>query len=56
MAVSTKGVWLRCKYAIVQMVKQEALENGSRGKAQNRPSETQLALPHVRARFNRQVE
>jgi hypothetical protein len=32
MAVNTKGVWLCCKYAIAQMLKQEALENGSRGK------------------------
>ena len=31
MAANTKGVWLCCEYAIAQMLKQEALENGSRG-------------------------
>jgi hypothetical protein len=32
MAVNTKVVWLCCKYAIAQMLNQETLENGSRGK------------------------
>jgi NAD(P)-dependent dehydrogenase (short-subunit alcohol dehydrogenase family) len=35
MAVNTKGVWLCCKYAIAQMLKQEPLETGSRGKIVN---------------------
>jgi NAD(P)-dependent dehydrogenase (short-subunit alcohol dehydrogenase family) len=35
MAVNTKGVWLCCKYAIAQMLKQEPLESGSRGKIVN---------------------
>ena len=35
MDVNTKGVWLCCKYAIVQMLKQEPLESGSRGKIVN---------------------
>ena len=35
MAVNAKGVWLCCKSAIAQMIKQEPLENGSRGKIVN---------------------
>jgi NAD(P)-dependent dehydrogenase (short-subunit alcohol dehydrogenase family) len=35
MAVNTKGVWLCCKYAIEQMLKQEPLESASRGKIVN---------------------
>jgi NAD(P)-dependent dehydrogenase (short-subunit alcohol dehydrogenase family) len=35
MAVNTKGVWLCCKYAIAQMLKQEPLETSSRGKIVN---------------------
>ena len=35
MAVNTKGVWLCCKYAIAEMLKQEPLESGSRGKIVN---------------------
>jgi NAD(P)-dependent dehydrogenase (short-subunit alcohol dehydrogenase family) len=35
MAVNAKGVWLSCKYAIAQMLKQEPLETGSRGKIVN---------------------
>jgi NAD(P)-dependent dehydrogenase (short-subunit alcohol dehydrogenase family) len=35
MAVNAKGVWLCCKYAIGQMLKQEPLETGSRGKIVN---------------------
>jgi NAD(P)-dependent dehydrogenase (short-subunit alcohol dehydrogenase family) len=35
MAVNAKGVWLGCKYAITQMLKQEPLETGSRGKVVN---------------------
>ena len=35
MAVNSKGVWLCCKYAIAQMLKQEPLESGSRGKIVN---------------------
>jgi hypothetical protein len=35
MAVNAKGVWLCCKYAIAQMLKQEPLETGSRGKIVN---------------------
>jgi NAD(P)-dependent dehydrogenase (short-subunit alcohol dehydrogenase family) len=35
MAVNAKGVWLCCKYAIEQMLKQEPLETGSRGKIVN---------------------
>jgi NAD(P)-dependent dehydrogenase (short-subunit alcohol dehydrogenase family) len=35
MAINTKGVWLCCKYAIAQMLKQEPLETGSRGKIVN---------------------
>jgi NAD(P)-dependent dehydrogenase (short-subunit alcohol dehydrogenase family) len=35
MGVNTKGVWLCCKYAIAQMLKQEPLETGSRGKIVN---------------------
>jgi len=35
MGVNTKGVWLGCKYAIGQMLKQEPLESGSRGKIVN---------------------
>jgi NAD(P)-dependent dehydrogenase (short-subunit alcohol dehydrogenase family) len=35
MAVNTKGVWLGCRYAIAQMLKQEPLESGSRGKIVN---------------------
>jgi len=35
MAVNAKGVWLCCKYAITQMLKQEPLESGSRGKIVN---------------------
>ena len=34
-AVNAKGVWLGCKYAIAQMLKQEPLETGSRGKIVN---------------------
>jgi NAD(P)-dependent dehydrogenase (short-subunit alcohol dehydrogenase family) len=33
--VNTKGVWLGCKYAIAQMLKQEPLESASRGKIVN---------------------
>jgi NAD(P)-dependent dehydrogenase (short-subunit alcohol dehydrogenase family) len=35
MAVNSKGVWLCSKYAIAQMLKQEPLESGSRGKIVN---------------------
>jgi NAD(P)-dependent dehydrogenase (short-subunit alcohol dehydrogenase family) len=35
MAVNAEGVWLCCKYAIAQMLKQEPLESGSRGKIVN---------------------
>jgi NAD(P)-dependent dehydrogenase (short-subunit alcohol dehydrogenase family) len=35
MAVNAKGVWLCCKYAIAQMLKQEPFESGSRGKIVN---------------------
>ena len=35
MAVNAKGVWLCCKYTIGQMLKQEPLETGSRGKIVN---------------------
>jgi NAD(P)-dependent dehydrogenase (short-subunit alcohol dehydrogenase family) len=35
MAVNAKGVWHCCKYAITQMLKQEPLETGSRGKVVN---------------------
>jgi NAD(P)-dependent dehydrogenase (short-subunit alcohol dehydrogenase family) len=35
MAVNTKGVWLGCKYAIGQMMKQEPRSSGSRGKVIN---------------------
>lgn len=35
MAVNAKGVWLGCKYAITQMVKQEPLPSGVRGKVIN---------------------
>jgi NAD(P)-dependent dehydrogenase (short-subunit alcohol dehydrogenase family) len=35
MAVNTKGVWLGCKYALTQMVKQEPGSNGVRGKVVN---------------------
>jgi NAD(P)-dependent dehydrogenase (short-subunit alcohol dehydrogenase family) len=35
MDVNTKGVWLCCKYAIAQMLKQEPLESASRGKIVN---------------------
>jgi NAD(P)-dependent dehydrogenase (short-subunit alcohol dehydrogenase family) len=35
MAINIKGVWLCCKYAIAQMLKQEPLETGSRGKIVN---------------------
>ena len=35
MAVNTKGVWLCCKYAIAQMLKQKHIETGSRGKIVN---------------------
>jgi NAD(P)-dependent dehydrogenase (short-subunit alcohol dehydrogenase family) len=35
MAVNAKGVWLCCKYAIVQMLTQEPLETASRGKIVN---------------------
>jgi NAD(P)-dependent dehydrogenase (short-subunit alcohol dehydrogenase family) len=35
MSVNTKGVWLSCKYAIIQMLKQDALGTGSRGKIVN---------------------
>ena len=35
MAINIKGVWLCCKYAIAQMLKQEPLESGSRGKIVN---------------------
>jgi len=35
MAVNAKGVWLCCKSAIAQMIKQEPLESGSRGKIVN---------------------
>jgi NAD(P)-dependent dehydrogenase (short-subunit alcohol dehydrogenase family) len=35
MAVNAKGAWLGCKYAITQMLKQEPLETGSRGKVVN---------------------
>jgi len=35
MAVNTQGVWLCCKSAITQMLKQEPLESGSRGKIVN---------------------
>jgi NAD(P)-dependent dehydrogenase (short-subunit alcohol dehydrogenase family) len=42
MAVNTKGVWLCCKYTIAQMLKQEPLESGSRGKIVNIASNTAL--------------
>lgn len=35
MSVNVKGVWLGCRYAIIQMLKQEPLETGSRGKIIN---------------------
>ena len=35
MAINIKGVWLCCKYVIAQMLKQEPLETGSRGKIVN---------------------
>lgn len=35
MAVNAKGVWICCKYAIIQMLKQEPLGTGSRGKIVN---------------------
>jgi NAD(P)-dependent dehydrogenase (short-subunit alcohol dehydrogenase family) len=35
MSVNVKGVWLGCKYAIMQMLKQEPLATGSRGKIVN---------------------
>jgi NAD(P)-dependent dehydrogenase (short-subunit alcohol dehydrogenase family) len=35
MGVNSKGVWLGCKYAIGQMLKQEPLSSGSRGKIVN---------------------
>lgn len=35
MAVNVKGVWFGCKFAISQMLKQEPLETGSRGKIVN---------------------
>jgi NAD(P)-dependent dehydrogenase (short-subunit alcohol dehydrogenase family) len=35
MGVNGKGVWLGCKYAITQMLKQEVLPSGSRGKIVN---------------------
>ena len=35
MSVNVKGVWLGCRYAIIQMLKQELLETGSRGKIVN---------------------
>jgi NAD(P)-dependent dehydrogenase (short-subunit alcohol dehydrogenase family) len=35
MSVNVKGVWLGCRYAIIQMLKQEPLETGSRGKIVN---------------------
>ena len=35
MNVNVKGVWLGCKYAIMQMLKQEPLGTGSRGKIVN---------------------
>jgi NAD(P)-dependent dehydrogenase (short-subunit alcohol dehydrogenase family) len=33
--VNTRGVWQCCKYAIAQMLKQEPLKSGSRGKIVN---------------------
>jgi NAD(P)-dependent dehydrogenase (short-subunit alcohol dehydrogenase family) len=35
MAINTKGVWLGCKYAIAQMMKQEPGAEGSRGRIVN---------------------
>jgi NAD(P)-dependent dehydrogenase (short-subunit alcohol dehydrogenase family) len=35
MAVNVKGVWIGCKYAITQMLKQEPNETGSRGRIVN---------------------
>jgi len=35
MAINIKGVWLCCKYAIAQMLQQEPLQTGSRGKIVN---------------------
>ncbi len=35
MSVNSKGVWLSCKYAIMQMIKQDPLGTGSRGKIVN---------------------
>jgi NAD(P)-dependent dehydrogenase (short-subunit alcohol dehydrogenase family) len=35
MAVNMKGVWLCCKYAIAEMLKQGPLETGSRGNIVN---------------------
>jgi NAD(P)-dependent dehydrogenase (short-subunit alcohol dehydrogenase family) len=35
MSVNTKGVWLSCKYAVIQMLKQDPLATGSRGKIVN---------------------
>lgn len=35
MAVNAKGVWLGCKYAVEQMMKQEVGEGGSRGRIVN---------------------
>lgn len=35
MSVNAKGVWLGCKYAITQMVKQEPLKTGGRGRIIN---------------------
>jgi NAD(P)-dependent dehydrogenase (short-subunit alcohol dehydrogenase family) len=35
MAMNAKGVWLCCKYSIIQMLTQEPLETASRGKIVN---------------------
>jgi NAD(P)-dependent dehydrogenase (short-subunit alcohol dehydrogenase family) len=35
MTVNVKGVWICCKYAIMEMLKQEPLRTGSRGKIVN---------------------
>jgi len=47
MAVNTKGVWLCCKHAIAQMLKQEPLDNGSRGKIVNIASIAALIGRHT---------
>jgi NAD(P)-dependent dehydrogenase (short-subunit alcohol dehydrogenase family) len=46
MAVNTKGVWLCCKYAIAQMLKQDPLESDSRGKIVNIASNLALIGRH----------